>query len=163
MTVAAATVLPLMASAMPPMPGIINTMQPDGTPIELCLHGDEHFAWATSPDGYTLLRDAAGYWTVAGADTSGYASVSAVRYTGNAAAVLAPDVKPGLMFAPEKLDAIRRVRRNAAQKVQIDNSFPTRGKRKLLMLLVNFSDTEPTYTQEDFTNFKNQEYYVGKG
>ncbi len=163
MTVAAATVLPLMASAMPPMPGIINTMQPDGTPIELCLHGDEHFAWATSPDGYTLLRDAAGYWTVAGADTSGYASVSAVRYTGNAAAVLAPDVKPGLMFAPEKLDAIRRVRRNAAQKVQIDNSFPTRGKRKLLMLLVNFSDTEPTYTQEDFTNFMNQESYGGIG
>ena len=60
MTVAAATVLPLMASAMPPMPGIINTMQPDGTPIEQCLQGDHQLAWATSPDGYTQLRDAAG-------------------------------------------------------------------------------------------------------
>lgn len=53
------------AWAMPPIPGFIKASQPDGTSVELSLRGDEYFSWAISPDGYTLIRDDAGYWTVA--------------------------------------------------------------------------------------------------
>ena len=50
-----------------------------------------------------------------------------------------------------------------AKKLQVSNSFPTKGKHKLLMLLINYNDTETLYTQADFQNVMNQENYAGTG
>lgn len=141
------------------MPGVINTVQPDGTPIALTLHGDEHQAWATSPDGYTLMRDSDGYWTVAHPDSDGYAAPSAKRYAGNTAGAMANGTPRGLTPQRHAPNTIRK----APNGLQVDQSFPTKGKHKLLMLLVNFSDTEPTYTREEFQRLMNEENYGGIG
>lgn len=144
------------AFAVPAAPGAILTTQPDGTPVEIYLHGDEYFSWASSFDGMTLLRDTSGYWTVAKAE-DGVAVPSATRFSGRSARTLAPHTPAGL-----PVDHRARVNRPYS-RTQIDNSFPTTGNRKLLMLLVNFSDTRTTYTQKNFADMMNAEGYGSIG
>ena len=37
-------------------PHAIKEQQPDGTVIELRIHGDEHFHWLEDPAGYTVVH-----------------------------------------------------------------------------------------------------------
>lgn len=148
------------ALAVPAAPGILHGNQPDGTPIELQLFGDENFSWARSADGYTLLRDAEGYWTVADARADGTIIPTAIRYRGSEARLLAGDIRPGLVIPQEQARNMRRAPKN---KLQIDNSFPTKGRHKLLMLLVTFSDKNPSFSREDFSDLMNQENYNNIG
>lgn len=160
---AAAMAIPFIGSAVPAIPGIIDTFQPDGTPVSLKLHGDESFSWAESLDGCTLLRDAKGYWTIAVPDNAGYASVSQIRYSGKSAVNLYPRITPGLKISASLINSARSKSAAKSGNVQVDNSFPTIGKHKLLMLLVNFADTQTTLTREDFDNYMNQQGFDGIG
>lgn len=159
-TAIAALGLTLPASAIIASPGVLKGYQPDGTPMELRLFGDEYFSWAQSPDGYTLLRDADGFWTVAEASSDGLLRPTAIRYRGAEARSIAGAIRPGLVISAQQAAAMRRKKTNP---LQVDNSFPTTGKHKLLMLLVNFADTNPSFTQGDFDNLMNQENYKGIG
>lgn len=159
--IAAAMTAAASAAAMPPLPGIITTTQPDGTPVELSLRGDEHFSWGVSPDGYTLMRDAQGFWTVAEPADAGMTTLrpSDLRLDGREAAALRPAVAPGLKLEFRENPRSRR----APLKVQLEKSFPTTGKRNMLMLLVNFADTRTTYKPADFDAFMNAGNYRGVG
>jgi len=55
----------LMAQAIPADPTPATITQPDGTRLTLVLHGDEFFHYATTTDGYTVVKDAQGYYTYA--------------------------------------------------------------------------------------------------
>lgn len=151
--------LPLSAFAIPAAEGLVKSAQPDGTPVEIRLHGDERFNWATSPDGFTLLRDADGFWTVAEADANGEGRPSAIIYHGAEARSLAPQTKPGLPVSA----AAATMRKAGANNLNFEKSFPTSGKRNLLMILVNFSNTTPTFTRDDFDAMMNSEGYLGIG
>ena len=47
--------------AIPAYPGIMNFKQPDGTTIQVRLHGDEFSHWYTTPSGTVLEFDANGF------------------------------------------------------------------------------------------------------
>lgn len=47
--------------------------------------------------------------------------------------------------------------------LQINGTFPLTGKRKLLMLLVNFADTKPLFDADKFRELMNAENYNGTG
>lgn len=51
----------------------------------------------------------------------------------------------------------------ASWQTQVDGTFPSTGQHKLLMLLVNFSDTQPKYAQSDFDRYMNEPNYGGIG
>ncbi len=55
----------LMAHAVPadPTPGLVT--QPDGSKLTVVLHGDEFFNYLTTSDGYTVVKNDAGYYTYA--------------------------------------------------------------------------------------------------
>jgi len=55
----------LAAHAVPadPAPGQIT--QPDGSKLTVILHGDEFFNYLTTVDGYTIVKNEAGYYTYA--------------------------------------------------------------------------------------------------
>jgi len=55
----------LTARSVPadPTPGRI--VQPDGTTLTVTLHGDEFFNYLTTSDGYTVVKNEAGYYTYA--------------------------------------------------------------------------------------------------
>ena len=133
------------AWAVPARPGLVETRQPDGTVITVSLHGDEFLHWASTPDGYTLLPDSHGFWTVA--EKVGDEVVpSDIRYSGEVSgeAVRTRGIEKGLR--PSATDAsARRVKSSATQ---IDGTFPSKGNHKLLMLLINYADTKPTFPDE---------------
>jgi M6 family metalloprotease-like protein len=58
----------LSAQAVPadPTPGQVT--QPDGTKLTVVLHGDEFFNYLTTIDGYTVVKNEAGYYTYARLD-----------------------------------------------------------------------------------------------
>ena len=60
-----AMVAAVQAWAVPALPGVIKNTQPDGTTINVRLHGDEFYHYYTTEDGYTIVKDAAGFFTYA--------------------------------------------------------------------------------------------------
>ena len=56
------------ARAVPadPTPAVLS--QPDGSQVTVVLHGDEFFNYLTTDDGYTVVKNAAGYYTYARLD-----------------------------------------------------------------------------------------------
>ncbi len=149
-----------LAGAVPAYPGIINAVQPDGTEVALLSKGDEHHHWAATPDGFTLLRDSEGYWTFAREGDNG-AVPSDIVYRGSSAPAVAAMLKPGLKVSQPASQA--RTRAQAGAGLQVDESFPSTGNRRLLVLLVNYGDTRPVYSREDFDAMMNAEGYNGTG
>lgn len=162
------------AMAVPAYPKPIVVTQPDGTQITIQLHGDEHVHWAETTDGYTLLRDEAGYLTFAQLQ-DGQLVASKLRYQGSSAPAIGQGLAKGLRFSKSQIsemrsDNKREQARKAAAKVSsdtgslmIDQTFPTTGKRKLLCVLVNFGNTKTTFTRQQFDNLMNQRGYGGIG
>ena len=62
MSLIAAVTLTTAAYAVPAHPDPVRVEQPDGTYVTLALHGDEFFHYTTTADGYTVERNAEGYW-----------------------------------------------------------------------------------------------------
>ena len=152
------------AAAVPAYPGLITVKQPSGKTVSIYLRGDEHNHWGETPDGYTLLRDGEGFWAFARATAEGGIEASALRYDGSSLAAERAGIRKGLrpsrnISQPE----VQQPGMQKAKKLQVSNSFPTKGKHKLLMLLINYNDTETLYTQADFQNVMNQENYAGTG
>lgn len=58
----------IMASAVPAIPTPIEVSQPDGTKLTIIIIGDEFFNYHTTADGYTIVRDEAGYFVYALSD-----------------------------------------------------------------------------------------------
>ncbi len=46
----------------PASPDIVEGRQPDGTIIRMYIRGDERINWMETGKGYTIARDAQGYW-----------------------------------------------------------------------------------------------------
>ena len=152
------------AAAVPAYPGLITVKLPSGKTVSIYLRGDEHNHWGETPDGYTLLRDGEGFWAFARTTAEGGIEASALRYDGSSLAAERAGIRKGLrpsrsISQPE----VQQPGMQKAKKLQVSNSFPTKGKHKLLMLLINYNDTETLYTQADFQNVMNQENYAGTG
>ena len=55
----------LIARAVPADPTPVVVTQPDGSTLTVVLHGDEFFHYTTTTDGYTVVKNEAGYYTYA--------------------------------------------------------------------------------------------------
>ena len=51
----------LAGQAIPADPRPVQVTQPDGTTLTITLHGDEFFHFTTTSDGYTIVKNAAGF------------------------------------------------------------------------------------------------------
>jgi M6 family metalloprotease-like protein len=58
----------MFAHATPADPTPAKVTQPDGTTVTVQLHGDEFFNYLTTLDGYTVVKNKAGYYTYARLD-----------------------------------------------------------------------------------------------
>lgn len=58
----------LSATARPAHRMPVVTSQPDGSQVTLTLCGDEFYHFSTTTDGYTVIKNAAGYWVYAQRD-----------------------------------------------------------------------------------------------
>ena len=122
--------------AGPAYPGRINYTQPDGSTINIYLHGDEWGHWATDDAGNILEQDADGYWRVSN------------TLTRNTLASLQE-------AASQRRAAAAQVRAEYAQKASSANF----GSPRIPVILVGFSDKAFTKTTAQFNSFFNTSGY----
>lgn len=163
----------LKLGAIPAMPGKTTVIQPDGSAITLTLEGDENLSYVRSIEGYTLIEHQ-GYYYYATTDSKG--NLVPTEFMARDASQrksaeneLLQQIPKGITYSPSQL-AQRNKKQIAlsgpsnlkASGIQ-SGTFPTKGKHKMLMILINFSDTQPTYAQTEFEAYMNQEGFNGVG
>jgi len=129
-------------------------IQPDGTRLNVVAHGDEWQNWLTDLEGHLLVQDAEGYYRQA------------------TEAQLA-DFEQQQALAEKQREQINSSRRERltqrmglARSASATNTtkttlFPTLGKVKIIVALVEYQDVKFTIENplEEYTNWLNQERY----
>ncbi len=150
-----------------PEPQVIT--QPDGSRLTIQLHGDEWYNWVATTDGYRIISNQQNIFEYAIVLKSGAIVPSGVKVSEieNRRAVeqnFLKTISKGPGINGETIRKIRDERRNGMLKSgTVSTFFPTKGKRKLLVILANFSDTNPSYTRADFNRYMNESGYNGTG
>ena len=156
-----------VAFAVKAIPEKVTHLQPDGTVLTLSIHGDEFLHWLETTDGFVIHPGDDGGLYYAVSDINGnlvpgniLAHTPEQRDQNEQSYINTLD--KDLKFSKSQLAAAKEARA-ARMKSDKAGAFPTTGINNLLMILVNFSDTSPTYTQTNFNNYMNQPGYNGIG
>ena len=158
----AAIVLATAAQAIPAYRGVLTATLPDGTTIDYRLHGDEHFHYMTTADGYTVLKDRDGYLKYARVQ-NGELTITDVRAhdaaqrTAQETALL-QDIGTHAVAQQElQRGRARRAAANTARRSKV--SMLQRG----LVILIQFNDT--TFSRSDihtvFQDMMDKKNYTG--
>lgn len=146
--------------AMPAAPVVHGLRQPDGVSFGGRQWGDEFRSGWESEDGYSLLFDAqTSAWTYAELSQGGHLKSSGKLVARDAPTGIAKGLRP-----LNSRDVSRRVRpfaaRSALPAAQAAGAAgaamalgaPSQISRNIPVILINFSDTTTTYSQEDFAS-----------
>lgn len=164
----------LMARAIPADPTPMKVTQPDGSTLTISLHGDEFFHITTTHDGYTVMKDGAGYYTYAQLD--GDRLVSSGRIARDAAQRNAGD-RVFLSSIPKRLTGQSMVQsgqrrlasRNSAMRRVGSDGLMDYDNFRGLIILVNYTDkkfsmTDPNSFYDDLVNTHDfTGYNLGRG
>ncbi|NSW44540.1 MAG: M6 family metalloprotease domain-containing protein [Bacteroidales bacterium] len=148
---------------IPASPAKIEVAQPNGNNLSLFLKGDETVHWATTTDGYTLLKNPnLNAWTYAILDHNGELMpsnmlASNINQRDINEITFLQNIDKGLKFSSKQ---IKELKQNSVIRNQKSvKAFPTTGTVNMLVILVNFNNTSTTYTQTNFDNLMNQNGY----
>lgn len=136
------------ALAVPAKPGLVAFRQADGTEIMVRIMGDERAHYYLSEDGYLLLNQA---------DKMYYGHIGAAgRIESSGIQATAPALRPaaavallGTIDKDATLQQLRREHQAAASRRApmrnvglFDTGFPSKGKQKALVVLVEYTDVK---------------------
>ena len=138
--------LSLSAAAIPADPSPQTVTQPDGTSVTVRLHGDEFFHFTSTLDGYTVVKDLAGFYTYARQESDGRLVSSGIiahdqsNRTASELTALA-SIPKGLTDKTATQSGARRLKsRNAVmRRVGADGLFDYDRFRGLI-ILINYTD-----------------------
>ena len=138
--------LALSMHAIPADPTPMPVTQPDGTTVTIKLHGDEFFHVTTTLDGYTVLKNAAGYYTYARQQADGslvpgdLIARDAANRTAADRAFLARTPK-GLTDKANAANGTKKLgRRNAAMRRVGSDGMMDYERFRGLIILINYTD-----------------------
>lgn len=154
----------MAALAVPPMPGVIDVAQPDGSLFKARIVGNEHFQYYLTPGGSCLVADRNdGFFKHAVLADDGSLVAGEIK------AVQGVDIMPEFNIQqaarlslanaePAEAKAPARIAPGA-----IDAKFPTTGTVRGLIILAEFQDVkfDPATTVEYVNKKVNQEGYEG--
>ena len=160
----------LAVQAVPADTTPIQVTQPDGTRLTITLHGDEFFHLTTTVDGYTVLKNAAGFYTYARLD--GDRLVAGDRIARDPLHRTAADLA-ALAVTPKGLTDKQLLRRgnqmlgnrnSAMRRVGADGLMDYENFRGLI-ILINYSDKkfsmpDPGSFYDDMVNTHDYTGYV---
>ena len=128
----------LNVAANPASPTPFRFLQPDGSTVTLVLHGDEFFNWTTDLDGRVMEKGADGFYRYTGATSSSMRRQAAT---------------------------VAKANRAAFRRQSSDRQFAPSGKKRFLIILVEFKDKKfTTKTPNDaFYRLANQNNYSENG
>lgn len=144
----------------------VEFKQPDGTLITILLKGDERVKWAETPDGYSIMFNSSGTYEYAMSDNqngmtpSGIPVKNFAERTSEERSFLMSTPK-FLRYSNEQLQLMKSIW-NIRQS-EAANVFPTTGNRKLVCILIGYTDLAFTKTQAEFNNLFNQTNYSAGG
>lgn len=158
--------LPGNLQAVPAYPGVVDFKQPDNRSLSVRLFGDEFFHWAETVDGYAILFNERGYYEYAAVDALENLVPSGVRANNIAERTLSElnllsTARKNLKFSPSQVKLLKQISRVYTAEQQ--KVLPTTGPRKLVCILMEFTDVSFTKTQADFDNLFNQVGYGADG
>ena len=144
----------------------VEITQPDGTKITIIQKGDESIKWAQTVDGYSILRNSQGIYEYATHDIkndmvpSGIPVRDAIDRSAAEIQFLMNTPK-NLSYSDSQIGTMKSIL--AMQKSGTEKVFPTTGSRKLVCILIGFTDKTFTKTKADFDNLFNQVNYSADG
>lgn len=152
----------LRASAVPAYPYPVTVTQPDGTTLEIQGHGDEFYHFTTTVDGYTIVKNDAGYYVYAQLENNRL--VPTTRIARNQVQRSASDLTflaatGKMLFEQSSNESAHKARRQVATKESDSYYKNFRG----LVILINYSDKK--FSRSDinsvYTHMFNDVNYAG--
>ena len=154
-----------------PSPDFVPTVQANGAIISTRALGDALLHCAVTPDGYPVLMNAAGNYEFAKRNAEGNLVLSGVpAETGIAGAVkagLVPNQFYGAeyaqkIYAQASIGAAKGPNAEGGHDDHIQ-TFPTKGKRKILAILIQYPDLKSKFSRNHFDSLFNADNYAGTG
>ncbi|MFA5778629.1 MAG: M6 family metalloprotease domain-containing protein [Elusimicrobiota bacterium] len=123
---------------VPAKPGLINITQPDGTSFHARQFGDEYYSRVETADGYTVMKNKAGWWCYASQDTAGQ-----LYPTIDVAGKSSPGIKKHLSVRRDLIMQNRLLKSRARKSAHLRKiaQLATSGETSAVVILINFSDT----------------------
>ena len=153
-----AGLLCLMAQAIPADPTPATVTQPDGQTLTVTLHGDEFFHFTTTSDGYTVVKNAAGFYTYARLEdgklvASDFIARDVAKRTPGELAFLAG--QPKRLTSKSGLQAGKQMlsRRNSAMRRVGADGYMDYDNFRGLIILINYTDKK--FSMNDANGFYN--------
>ena len=152
------------AQAIPASPRPIVVTQPDGCQLTLKINGDEHYNFYTTVDGYTVMKNTAGYYVYA-------------KKAGNQLAATSTIARNADQRSASEVQLLNNIGKRVTDKARVENAKIMRSSRdevmkgrifdyskfKGLVLLVEFNDCK--FSRSDVVDFYqkmiNQPNYTG--
>ncbi|RYD81629.1 MAG: M6 family metalloprotease domain-containing protein [Sphingobacteriales bacterium] len=159
-------------------PDAVTLLQPDGTFITVVGAGNIDINYTQTVDGYTLLKNKYGIYEYALQSNDGGLETSGIKANNNDFRTLQEKQflskqAPYITYSAEKTAQIlnkklARYKQDLPQdehenEKPITASFPALGKRKVLLLLIQYPDLKAQYTRSDFDNMMNKSNYKNIG
>ena len=132
-------------------PGLITVHQPDGTPIQCNVKGDEWANWHETPDGWSITKNEEGIWV--------YAVDIAGRFLVPGSAVVGQQPPP--VHIEKHLIPIAEIRYMHTSNIQLHAARTD--TFKIPVIYFQFPDQSVTYPLLDIDNIFNQEGYGHPG
>lgn len=150
--------------AVPAYPGMITFTQPNGEKVSIYLRGDEYISWSKTIDGYSLMYNKNGYleYAVLNSDGNMIPSGIVVRDISKRTpfeSEFVSKIPHGIFYSDSQMESIIQIRKIYENQQKNSKVFPTTGQRKLVCILMGFSDLAFTLTQQNFNELFNQVGY----
>lgn len=139
----------LEAGAVPAKRGVRQYKQPDGSMVNVTLHGDENFHYYLTADNMPLMEDADGALYFATVENG---KLQKTKYLACDASMRSTELKAAIagtntsdVVTALRAKALNTGRRNADSHVglgKFTTTFPTKGEQKALVVLVEYKDVK---------------------
>ena len=171
-------------NAAPAYPGLIKYTQPDGSEISLFIKGDEKVHWAETEDGYTLLSNGKNGWEYATADKNGDLKTSGTLARSPKSRTLTEQkllngLSKNIRFSTKQVNLLKSVweakfgsenligtgqffKNTGTNSISPDGRrkvFSPTGNKKLILILIEYTDVKFTKTRQDFVDLMNTQNY----
>ena len=150
------------ADAVKAYPYPVQITQPDGTKLTIIQKGDEHVKWAETVDGYSIMRNSKKVFEYATLDSKNDMVPSGIKAKdenerSSLDNLFLDKTKKGLRYSKSQVGMMKSITR------MTQKTFPKTGSRKLVCILMSFTDVAFTKTKTDFQNLFNQVGYSTDG
>jgi M6 family metalloprotease-like protein len=154
------------AFGIPAYPFPVEIIQPDGTKIIVILKGDEHVKWAQTADGYSIMRNGKGVYEYSTLSSNNDMIPSGIMAKNkperdSSAIQFLNKTKKGIFYSKSQVGLMKSISGLHLKSAQ--KAFPTSGQRKMICILIGFTDKAFIKTKADFEALFNQAGYATDG